>query len=141
MSINWPLPEIQAELCHDSTKSLKNGHVFAVRNVELILAQHVHDFNTGEHIASGVKGFETEHRSDHSFNGTMVLLNDIVEVFDLSHVDGNVFIFYDFADGRFVGTAFVHHDCFREAVLFEGFVEEAHGGNSIASFAQQEIDC
>src|ERR1035438_8435237 len=48
---------------------------------------HVHEFDTGEEDAGAAKHFEAEHRSGSAFNGTVVLLDDVVQVLDLAHDD------------------------------------------------------
>jgi len=42
----------------------------------------VHELDAGEHSAGAAERFEAEHWPGHPFDGTMVLLNDVVEVFD-----------------------------------------------------------
>ena len=45
---------------------------------------HAHEFDAGQDVSGRAKGFEVEHRSDHALDGTMVLLHDVVEIFDLT---------------------------------------------------------
>jgi hypothetical protein len=54
-------------------------------NCELTLADRVHQFASGEHIASGAKRLEAQHWSGHAFDRTMVLLNDVIEVFSMAY--------------------------------------------------------
>lgn len=49
----------------------------------LSLSDHVHEFDTGQKDAGAAKIFEAKHRSGLTFDGTMVLLDDVVQVFHL----------------------------------------------------------
>ena len=51
--------------------------------MELSLPNHVHELDPGQDLGGRSKGFETEHGSGDAFNGAVILLDDIVEVFDL----------------------------------------------------------
>src|ERR1035438_1002765 len=48
---------------------------------------HVHEFDAGEKDAGATKLLEAKHRSGSAFNGTVVLLYDVVQVLDLTHDD------------------------------------------------------
>jgi len=41
------------------------------------LADHVHEFNSGKSCRGGPKGFEPHHRPHHSFDGSVVLFDDV----------------------------------------------------------------
>ena len=69
----------------------------------------------------------------------MVLLNDVVEVFDLAHQNLDVAAGVDRIDGRLVGAALVHRDLVRIAVPSHGFVEEALRRGHVALRSKQEV--
>jgi len=48
----------------------------------------VHGLDAGDKNARAVKSFEAEHGSHNRLDGPMVLLDDIVEVLDLTQFDG-----------------------------------------------------
>jgi len=48
---------------------------------------HVHEFDAGEKNACAAKILEAKHRSGSTFNGTVVLLDDVVQVLDLAYDD------------------------------------------------------
>jgi hypothetical protein len=50
----------------------------------------VHDLDPGECHGGGPEGFEPKHRSRLSLDGPVILLNDVVEVFDLAHLDAGL---------------------------------------------------
>ena len=56
-------------------------HGFAVETVPLPLAGHVHGFDSGDGDACTRKRLESAYRQGDSFDGSMVLLDDVVEVF------------------------------------------------------------
>ena len=43
----------------------------------------MHEFDAGEKDAGAAKILEAEHRSGSAFYGTVVLLNDVVQILDL----------------------------------------------------------
>ena len=106
----------------------------------LAFANHVHEFDAGQDVSGGPKGFEAKHRSGHALDGAMVLLDDVVEILDLANDDAVFQPVIDVIDGRLVGAALVHRDLFRRAVLTHGHVEKAIGGGLVALGGQQEID-
>ena len=55
----------------------------------------------------------------------MILLDNIVEVLDLTDLDRQVMI--DPIDGGFIGSTFVHRDLLRIAVMAHRFFEETIG--------------
>jgi len=46
----------------------------------LTFANHVHQFDTGQHISGRAIGFKIEHWFGHVLDGTMILLDNIVEI-------------------------------------------------------------
>ena len=108
-------------------KLIGKRHPVAACHHELSFTNHVHEFDAGQDVSGGPKGFEVEHRFGHALDGAMVLLDDIVEVFDLAHIDRPFPVFIDRIDGRLVGAALVHRDFFRHAVGLHGLVKKAHG--------------
>ena len=70
----------------------------------------------------------------------MVLLHDVVQVFDLPHDDLHFASVIDLVHGRFVGAALVHRDLFGNTVGLHGLVKEAQGCGLVVSGRQQKID-
>lgn len=95
---------------------------------------------TREHTSSGTKRFEAEHGSRHTLDRSVVLLNNIVEVLDLTNHDRGRLTTVDCIDCCLVGAAFIHRDLFRRAVLTHGFFEESSGGRHVTVRRQEEID-
>lgn len=57
---------------------------FAAFHSPLTFADHVHEFNATQDMPSGTKGLEVEHGPSTALDRPMVLLDDVVEVFDLT---------------------------------------------------------
>ena len=70
----------------------------------------------------------------------MVLLDDVVEIFDLAHEDRYGAAGVDRIDRRLVRAALVHRDLVRMAVRSHGLVEEALRRSHVALRRQHEID-
>ena len=83
---------------------------------QLALPDHVHQFNAGESHGRGPEGFEPQHRSCLSLDGSVILLDDVVEVFDLAYLNTSFGLGVVTLDRRRVGTALVNRDLFRCAV-------------------------
>jgi hypothetical protein len=81
---------------------------FACRS-QLTLADHVHEFDTGESRHSRTKGLEPQHWPDQSLDGSMVLLDNVVEVFDRTNLDTGLMFRVVACDRRRVRPTFV--DC------------------------------
>src|SRR5262249_25055006 len=59
---------------------------------QLSLTNGMHDFNAGNRTACGPKGFEAEHGTSDSFYRSMVLLNEVVEIFGVADEDRGVVV-------------------------------------------------
>ena len=108
--------------------------------MELSLPNQVHEFDTSQDVSGRSKRFKTEHRSGNAFDGTMVLLDDVIEVFDLPDDDGYFLVLDDRVNGRFVGTALIHRDFFWDGIVTHGLFKETHGGCHVALGGQQKIN-
>ena len=54
---------------------------------QLAFPDHVHQFDPGEGHSRGPEGFEPEHRSCLSLDDSVILFDNVVEVFDLTHLN------------------------------------------------------
>src|ERR1700730_19200069 len=73
-------------LCCQGVKLLCGG-LSPAAVLHLPFPDHVHEFDAGEEDAGAAKILEAEHWSGSAFNGTVVLLDDVVQVLDLAHDD------------------------------------------------------
>ena len=83
---------------------------------QLALPDHVHQFAFGEGYSGGPEEFKTEYRSGLSFDGSVILLGDVVEVFDLAYLNTSLGLGVVTLDRRRVGTALVDRDLFGRAI-------------------------
>ena len=58
-------------------------------NHQLPFLEHAHEFDPDECVVSCVERFEPRHGSNDTFDGPMILLDDLVQVFHLPNDDGN----------------------------------------------------
>jgi hypothetical protein len=107
---------------------------------ELAIADHVHQFVAGEDGAGGPKQFQVEHQPSHPLDSTMVLLDNVVEVFNLAHKHRYVAAGVDSIDHRLLGPALVHRDLVRIAVRSHSLVKEALRRGLVPLRRQQEVD-
>ena len=84
-------------------KTAQRRHLLAACHHHLTFADHVHEFNASKNIFGCFKRLGSQRGFGDSFDGTMILFDDIVEAFDLSHHDFNALsIFDDLVNGRLV---------------------------------------
>jgi hypothetical protein len=108
----------------------RRGLIFNV--AELALANHMHGFDASDDNSGRAKGLEFEHGSRDPFDGKMVLLDDIVQIFRLAHRDGRASVGLDADDGGLVGTALVDGYFLRHVVQADSPFEEGTCRSMIA---------
>ena len=102
-------------------------HGFAVGAVHLPLADHVHGFDSGDDDSCTPKRLESEYRPGDSFDGSMVLLDDVVEVFALTHQDIDAGVSLDAINGCCVGATLVDSDLLWRIVQVVGTFQKSLG--------------
>jgi len=50
--------------------------------IKLPLADHVHGFNASDEFGCAVEAFESEHLLSSALHGSVVLLDEVVQIFD-----------------------------------------------------------
>ena len=78
--------------------ALPNGLIGGA--VHLPLADHVHGLDTCDQDSGAPKRLEPERRSSDSFDGPVILLHDIVQVFVLAHNEVDTDVSLDTFDGQ-----------------------------------------
>jgi hypothetical protein len=68
-----------------------------------------------------VKVFEIQHRAGFSLDASVVLLNDIVEVFALADCNTFVLVSIQLFQARLIRTALIHIHQTRFAIFLDGF--------------------
>ena len=95
--------------------------------VHLPLLDHVHGLNADDDNSRATKRLESQHRLCHYFDGSMVLLHDVVQVFVLAHQDVDVGVGLDTFNRCGVGTALVDGDLLRRILQVDGALQKATG--------------
>ena len=80
-------PLLWTDLSCERIKLLGKRHAIAAHHVELAFANHVHKFDSGQDGLRRSERFKPELWPGNAFNGTMILLDDIVEILDLPDLD------------------------------------------------------
>ena len=83
----------------------------------LAFLNHVHQLDATQSAAGRVEGFEAEHRPDDPFYGPVILLDEIVQVFDLADFDGLAGFLLECLKSGGVCPALVDRDFLRKTVL------------------------
>jgi hypothetical protein len=84
--------------------------------------------------------FEVEHRPSRMLDSAMVLPDDVVEVFNLTHKDRHFAAGVDRIDRSLVGPALVHRDLSQITVRSHGLVKKTLRCGHVALCRQQRVD-
>src|SRR6185437_16869616 len=87
------------------------------RTFHLPFLDHVHQFDATQNDVRAVEILEPEHRSDPAFDGPMVLLDDVVQILDLTNLDGRLALGIHRVKRSQIGAAFVDGYRLGRAVL------------------------
>jgi hypothetical protein len=121
MTLRW------TDLSCQCIKLVSKRHAIAALHYELTFANHVHEFNAGQDWSCRAKWFKAKHRADDAFGGTVILLHDIVELFDLPNLDQDFSLRIQLVERCLVGATLVHRHRVRDITMPHGSVEEAPG--------------
>jgi hypothetical protein len=80
------------------------------RRQQLALPDHVHEFEAGQRHGGGPEGLEPQHRPHQPLDGSMILFDDVVEVFDPTDLDACLSFGIVAFDRRGIGNALVNRD-------------------------------
>ena len=143
------LRAVRIGLCSEPLELLSERQVLSAGVFRLSLLHHVHHFNPAQDGASATHGLEPHHRVHSPLDGTVILLNAIVEVSTLSDADrlefppGSVLqpVCHIAAQDRFtVGLAAVDDDPLGPTMLLEGLTQKPLGRSEVSSSAEPELD-
>ena len=71
----------------------------------MTLLDHVHEFDALQGHSGRTKGVESEHRPDDSFHRPMILFHPIIQVLDLTDLNGGTRLLLECIQGRGIGPA------------------------------------
>ena len=64
----------------------------------------MHDFHTGNRTAGCPKGLKAQHRVCEAFHSSMILFDNIIEIFDVADCDRGAVLRIIALDGGFIGS-------------------------------------
>src|SRR5450631_1492635 len=106
----------------------------------LSFSDHVHEFDTREKDAGAAKILEAEHRSRSAFDGTMVLLDDVVQILDLAHEDPLPSSGINGFESRYIRATLIDGHFLWHPILLDCPFKEPACRGLVAMRSQQEID-
>jgi hypothetical protein len=98
------------------------------------------NLNAREDNAGTPEILEAHHGPGSAFDFPVILLDDVIQVLDLSDPDGCFPLSVDGLEGGEIGPAFVHGHGLRRAVAIDGLFKVAARSSLVAMRPQQEID-
>jgi len=100
----------------------------------------VHDLDATQNDPRAAKALEPKHRSNDAFDRSMVLLNHIIQILDLTNLDGCVAPSVYCVQRGQIGATFVDRCRLGHPVLFDRFLEIPLGRSLVAPGAQKKVD-
>ena len=107
---------------------------------QLFLLDHMHEFDTDERPLGCIERFEPQHGPCHPLHASMILFDDVVQIFDLADGDRGPVLFIVALDGRFIGRTPVDGDLLRHAVAADRFLEKAERGLFVPLLGEQKVN-
>jgi hypothetical protein len=129
----------QAELSCQRVKLVGKRRFFTLQH-ELAFANHMYQFDAGQDRARRSKRFETRHRPRDAFDRAVILLDNVVEIFNLPNPDRYFAFLVQLLQRCLVSAALVHRYLVGHRVVPYDLLEGAPGGGCISLGSQQEID-
>jgi hypothetical protein len=106
---------------------------------QLALPDHVHQLDRCERHGRRPEGLEPQRRSHQSLDGSMILLDNVVEIFDRTDLDASFVLSVVTFDRRRVGAALVDRDIIRRGIMPDCSTQKPQTGLAISSGGQQEV--
>jgi hypothetical protein len=106
----------------------------------LFFLEHVHEFDPRERPLGSLKGLEPQHGTGDPLDCSMVLLHDIVSIFDLTDFHGRAMCLVVALDGRIIRVTAVNGDHLGEAIAADGFLQKPKRRLCIPVLCEQKID-
>lgn len=98
------------------------NNIGAARSVTILaVADHVFSSMPASKLAAVRQGLEAQHRARRALDRSMVLLNEIVELFDRPSLNRTSDGAVDLVDRGLIGGVLVHRDLLRQPVLTHRF--------------------
>src|SRR3954452_13160286 len=107
---------------------------------QLPLSDHVHRLDTRQQDPRASQGFKTQHGPSNSLDGTMVLLDNVIQILALTPLNVSLMAGVVAIDCGGVGTTLVDRDLLGFAVPIDRPPEETASGRLVSAVRQQEVD-
>ena len=133
----WSVEELRGQCVEQFGRS---AALVSSRHDHLSFFDHVHEVDPDQSALRCIKRFEPQHRPCHALDGSMILLDHIMQIFDLTNGDGRPVLCVGAFDGRFIGVAAVNRDRFGETVPADGLLQEASRGVFVPVLRQQKVN-
>jgi hypothetical protein len=85
------LSTVRIRLCGEPLELFSERRLLSAGVFRLSFSHHVHHFDAAQHSASAIHGLEPHHRTNPPLDGSMILLNPIIEVGTLPEADWREF--------------------------------------------------
>ena len=121
-------------------KLVSKRQLDAALQQELTFTNYVHEFDADQDVSDSPKRLGIQHWYYNPLNCPVVLLDDVVEVFDLPNHNRGYPAGIDAIHGCFVGTALANDDLLGNTAGLHRFVQETHGCGLIALSGKQEVN-
>ena len=108
-------------LCSQRVELLRGSLGVGFGSCQLSLVNGMHDFYAGDGTPRRPKGFETQHRTREPFHGSVVLLDEIIEIFGVANNNGGLMRRVVVFDRRGVAATLIDGDFLRESLAANGF--------------------
>src|SRR5262245_14021186 len=102
----------------------RSAALISLLDHQLPFLDHMHEFDPNQRVLGCRKRLATEHRPCDLLHASMVLLYDIVKVFDLADRDGSPVLFIVTLDGGFIGVTAVNRDRLGDTVAANRLLQE-----------------
>ena len=109
--------------------------------VELPLFGHVHRLDSIKNDARATEYLESQHRSNEPLDSTMILLDDVVQIFDQAQLDVAAGVSSNTFDRRGVRTALIDGDLLGHTVETDRALQKPTRCRLVALGGEQEVDC
>src|ERR1700761_2519612 len=96
-------------------------------------------FNSAQNDRCRAEGLEAQHWPNATFDSSVVLLNDVVEIFALANFDLGLVLGIVGVDGGSIRAALIDRDHARKAMTLDGTSKKAQCGLAITLGGDQEV--
>jgi hypothetical protein len=114
-------------LCCEVVELISGRQMNSASTLHLSFHDHVHNFNAGQKDPGAAKSLEPQQGPRTSFDRPMVLLNQIIEIFALTDLDGRFTTAIDRFERGAIGAAFVDGYRLWYSVLSDRFLKVTPG--------------